>query len=89
MILTTHQKKQALYFINSYRDGCQGNMLLNRVDGIYSEDLLLHLLETLHKENLIDFNNQLDGEFDSKSNIINNLIIITGGYTDPEYSNIY
>jgi hypothetical protein len=89
MILTKNQKKQALYFINSHRDGCQGNMLLNHVDGIYSENQLLSLLKNLHEEKLIDFNNELNGEFYSEKEMINSFIVITGGYTDPNYCNIY
>ena len=76
--------KKALYFINAHRDGCVGSMVAEELN--ISNQEVLDLLKKMISEGLIEINGAEDPSDDE---ILNNLIMITGGYSDPRYSDIY
>lgn len=76
--------EKALYFINAHRDGCVGSMVAEELN--ISNQEVLDLLRKMISESLIEINGAEDP---SEENLLNDLIIITGGYSDSRYSNIY
>ena len=76
--------KKVLYFINSNRDGCIGRMIA--ADLGVSNDDVIGILDELCDLNLIDICGDKPLDVNAK---LNNIILITEGYTDPRYSHIY
>ena len=76
--------KEVLYFINAHRDGCTGSLVSDSLR-ITAEETL-DLFKQMHKEGLIEINitnEPTDEEF------LNSLVLITGGYSHPDYCDIY
>lgn len=76
--------KQALLFINAHRDGCVGSMLAEHLG--MTNDQVITLLDDMAKDNLIDI---IGDKPLQRSYKLSNYILITGGYSDPRYSQIY
>lgn len=76
--------KDLLLFINAHRDGCTGSLI--------SESLKMHdsevvdLLRQMHKDQLIEINNTTDP---TEDDFLSSLILISGAYYHPDYSNIF
>lgn len=83
-MLSEEVVKRILYFINAHRDGCMGSMIA--ADLGINNDELINILDELCDENLIDICGDKPLDLNAK---LNNVILITGGYTDHRYSNIY
>lgn len=76
--------KQALLAINAHRSGCNSSLLAELLEMPQSE--VIALLKKMHKDGLIAINmadEPTDKEFEDS------LILITGGYTHPDYSDIF
>ena len=77
--------KEALWFINAHRDGCTGQMVGNHLN--LSEKDNLALLHRMFNEALIYSANGGDAPGDEE--ILYGMVLISGGYTDPRYQDIY
>lgn len=80
------QIKNILYFINAHRDGCCGSYVQENFK--MTQENLICLFKKMHQEKLIDFAN-ISGEQPTDDEFLNYLVIITGGYTHPDYKDIY
>lgn len=77
--------KKALYFINAHRDGCTGSLVMESL-GISNEELV-KLLQNMYDESLIEFANT-NGVL-KENDMFEQLILITGAYSHPDYQNIF
>jgi DNA-binding transcriptional regulator LsrR (DeoR family) len=76
--------KEVLYFINAHRDGCTGSLVSESLKMTTEE--VLNLFKQMHKEGLIEINmtnEPTDEEF------LNSLVLISGAYSHPDYSDIF
>lgn len=76
--------KQALLTINAHRSSCNSSLLAELLEMPQSE--VVALLKEMHKDGLIAINmsdDPTDKEFEDS------LILITGGYNHPNYSDIF
>jgi hypothetical protein len=80
------QIKSVLYYINAHRDGCCGSYVQDHFK--MTQEDLISLFKQMYHEELIDFanlseNQPLDDDF------LNAMVLISGGYTHPDYKDIY
>lgn len=78
--------KKILQFINAHRDGCVGSMIKSHMK--LNEETTIELLKTMINQELISLAN-IDLSKITDEDLMNSLIIISGGYSDPEYKDIY
>jgi DNA-binding transcriptional regulator LsrR (DeoR family) len=76
--------KKILYFINAHRDGCTGNLVSESM-GISKEEIL-DLFSKMHKDGLIEINMATEP---TNEDLLNSLVMISGAYSHPDYSDIF
>lgn len=76
--------KDLLLFINAHRDGCTGSLISESLK--MNDYEVVDLLKQMYKEQLIEFNNTTDP---TEDDFLSCLILISGAYYHPDYSNIF
>lgn len=76
--------KELLLFINAHRDGCTGSLISESLKMDNSE--VVNLLKQMHKDQLIEINNTTEP---TEEDFLNCLILISGAYYNPDYSDIF
>jgi hypothetical protein len=78
--------KKILYFINAHRDGCTGRLVEESLN--LSKEELMSTFRQMYNEGLICFAN-MESETLTDEDISELLVMISGAYSHPDYSNIF
>jgi hypothetical protein len=80
------QVKNVLIYINAHRDGCIGRYIQQNFN--LSKQEQIDLFREMQKEKLITFAN-VEDEKTTDDDLEEAIILISGGYTHPDYCGIY
>jgi len=83
---TKEDIKNVLQFINAHRDGCTGQFVQEHFG--FDQEKQISILKQMFDQKLIGFANVADEDV-TDNDLVGALILITGGYSHPDYSHIF